>query len=64
MALHINPGFDRNNHIHLVSWVKELGISGYFFVSDFGLKAHSDENRSNSPCFFVPGEEEKGCLSW
>ena len=59
MALHINPGFDRNNHIHLVSWVKELGLSGYFSVSDFGLKAHSDENRSNSPCFFCAWRRRK-----
>ncbi|GAB6886546.1 tRNA 2-thiocytidine biosynthesis TtcA family protein [Desulfothermus okinawensis JCM 13304] len=59
MALHINPGFDVHNHDPLISWVKELGVSAYFTVTDFGVKAHSGENRSKSPCFFCAWRRRK-----
>lgn len=59
MALHVNPGFDQNNHIPLLSWIKKLGISAYVVNTDIGLRAHSEENRSNSPCFFCAWRRRK-----
>ncbi len=52
MALHVNAGFDATNHQPLVDWLKKEGIAGHCEVTDHGLVAHSDENKSNSPCFY------------
>lgn len=51
MALHCNPGFDRQNHGPLLPWLAEEGIAGHIEVDDFGPRAHSDENRGKSACF-------------
>ncbi len=51
MALHINPGFDTGLHRPLVDWSAANGIAGHFENSDMGPRAHSPENRKNSPCF-------------
>lgn len=52
MALHINPGFDVNNHIPLIEYVEREGIKSHIEVSDHGPRAHSEENRTKSPCFY------------
>ncbi|MFW6324972.1 MAG: tRNA 2-thiocytidine biosynthesis TtcA family protein [Desulfovibrionales bacterium] len=52
MVLHINPGFDPKIHTPLVEWVKTRGIPAHFEVTEHGPRAHSEENRKNSPCFF------------
>ena len=52
MAIHINAGFDPTNHAPLEEWLKRENIKGHMEVTDHGPRAHTDENRTNSPCFF------------
>ncbi|WP_319467170.1 tRNA 2-thiocytidine biosynthesis TtcA family protein [uncultured Pseudodesulfovibrio sp.] len=52
MALHINPGFEPSSHSVLTDWCAEHGIPAHSELTDFGPRAHSDENRRNSPCFY------------
>ena len=52
VAIHVNAGFDPTNHAPLVDWLEREKIKGYIEVTDHGLRAHTDENRSKSPCFF------------
>jgi tRNA(Ile)-lysidine synthase TilS/MesJ len=52
MVLHVNPGFDSSNHFPLLDWVERVGLPVHVEVSDMGPRAHSSENRKNSPCFF------------
>jgi len=52
MALHVNPGFDPSNHAPLAKYLAETGISGHLEVTDHGPRAHSEENREKSPCFY------------
>ncbi|MBU1003324.1 MAG: tRNA 2-thiocytidine biosynthesis TtcA family protein [Proteobacteria bacterium] len=52
MVLHVNPGFDSNDHAPLASWLKENGVAGHLELSDHGIRAHSDENRKKSACFY------------
>ncbi len=52
MALHVNPGFDPDNHAPLVEYLARHGLAGHLEVTDHGLRAHSSENRKNSACFY------------
>lgn len=52
MILHVNPGFDNTNHSPLVDWARENGISAHIEVTDHGMRAHSDENKKRSACFY------------
>jgi len=52
MVLHVNPGFDPASHLALVDWVAAEGLAAHIELSDHGPRAHSSENRKNSPCFF------------
>jgi tRNA 2-thiocytidine biosynthesis protein TtcA len=52
MALHINPGFDPANHAPLVEWCAREGVALHAEATDHGPRAHSEENRKNSACFF------------
>ncbi len=52
MALHINPGFEPSSHTPLTDWCAEHGIPAHVELTDFGPRAHTDENRRNSPCFY------------
>ena len=52
MVLHVNPGFDATSHLPLLDWLEQFGIPAHIDVSDMGPRAHSGENRKNSPCFF------------
>lgn len=52
MALHVNPGFDPDNHAPLADWLRAEGIAGHLEVTDHGPRAHTEENRRNSPCFY------------
>ena len=58
-VLHINPGFDPHNHAPLVDWLFRNGVAGHIAVTDMGLRAHSPENRKNSPCFFCSRHRRK-----
>ena len=52
MAIHLNPGFDPQNHAPLADWLAKEGIAGHLEVTDYGLRGHSEENLRNSPCFY------------
>ncbi len=52
MAIHLNAGFDKENHKPLIEWLKKEGIPGHVEVTDHGTLAHSDHNRSKSACFY------------
>lgn len=51
-ALHVNPGFAPDNHAPLADWLAERGVASHLEVSDHGPRAHSEENRKNSACFY------------
>lgn len=59
MALHVNPGFEPESHKPLARWLEEKGIAAHLEVTDHGLRAHTDENRSSSPCFFCAMHRRK-----
>lgn len=59
MALHCNAGFDREDHAGLLPWLANEGIPAHIETGNFGLKAHSSENRRNSPCFLCARERRK-----
>jgi tRNA(Ile)-lysidine synthase TilS/MesJ len=59
MALHVNPGFDPGNHAPMRQWLLENGVAGHLEVGDMGPRAHTGENRSNSPCFFCSWRRRK-----
>ncbi len=52
MALHVNPGFDPDNHAPLADWLRAHGVAGHLEVTDHGPRAHSPENRKASACFY------------
>lgn len=52
MALHINPGFDPEGHRVIEAALRDLGLAYHAELTDFGPRAHSDENRKDSPCFY------------
>ncbi len=52
MVLHVNAGFDPDSHTTLIDWCAANGLSAHAELSDFGPRAHSEENRRNSPCFY------------
>lgn len=52
MALHVNPGFAPDNHWPLTDWLKVNGLAGHMEIADHGPKAHSEENRKRSTCFY------------
>jgi len=59
MVLHINPGFDPTSHMPLVDWCAQNGVSAHIELTDFGPRAHTDENRKNSPCFYCSMHRRK-----
>jgi len=52
MALHINPGFAPENHAPLLPWLAKNGIAGHVESAQHGPRAHSEENRKRSACFY------------
>jgi len=50
--IHIDMGFGNVDVAALRRFCAELGLELLVFESDFGPRAHSPENRKNSPCFF------------
>lgn len=52
MALHINPGFDPQNHAPMAEWLLRAGVPGHLEAADHGIRAHSSENRKASACFY------------
>jgi tRNA(Ile)-lysidine synthase TilS/MesJ len=52
MALHVNPGFDLTSHAPLLHWLAANGVAGHVETTDHGPRAHSEENRKRSACFY------------
>ncbi len=52
MVLHVNPGFDPQSHAPLAQWCAERGVPTHIELTDYGPRAHSDENRKRSACFY------------
>lgn len=52
MALHVNPGFDPQNHAPMLDWLAANGMAGHAEVTSHGPRAHSEENRKSSACFY------------
>jgi len=52
MILHVNPGFTPDSHIPLVKWAQKEGLAAHIELTDHGPRAHSEENRKNSACFY------------
>ena len=63
MALHVNPGFEPDNHDVMAEWLAGQGIAAHLEVSDHGPAGHSAENRSNSPCFYCARLRRKRLFS-
>ena len=40
MALHVNPGFDPENHAPMLDWLRRTGVPGHLEVTDHGPRAH------------------------
>ncbi|MBQ7618478.1 MAG: tRNA 2-thiocytidine biosynthesis protein TtcA [Desulfovibrio sp.] len=51
MAIHLNPGFSKDNHKVLLPWLLSHGIAAHIELRSDGLEAHSEENLKRSPCF-------------
>lgn len=52
MAIHLNAGFDPECHAPLLNWLEQENIPRHIEVTDHGILAHSEENRTKSPCFY------------
>jgi len=50
VAIHIDPGFDRETSDLLELFLMKEGFDYQVIHTDYGIRAHSDENREN-PCF-------------
>ncbi len=63
MALHVNPGFDPANHAPLADWLADNGLPGHIALTDHGPMAHSEANRTSSPCFLCAWHRRKALFS-
>ncbi|EKO39385.1 MAG: putative ATPase of the PP-loop superfamily implicated in cell cycle control [Solidesulfovibrio magneticus str. Maddingley MBC34] len=52
LLLHLNPGFEPQNHAPLAALCADLGVPAHIEVTDYGPRAFSEENKKNSPCFY------------
>lgn len=52
VPMHIEMGFGNVDVAALEALCAGMGLELRVFRSDFGPRAHGDENRKNSPCFF------------
>jgi len=52
MLLHVNPGFDPQNHAPLARLAADWGLPAHIEVTDFGPRAFSEENKKKSVCFY------------
>ncbi len=58
MALHVNPGFDPDNHSCMLSWLNNQGIASHIQSTTIGPEAHQPGN-TKSPCFICSWERRK-----
>ncbi|MBI4799728.1 MAG: tRNA 2-thiocytidine biosynthesis protein TtcA [Desulfarculus sp.] len=52
LAVHVEMGFHSVDHQALARLCADLGVEFMVVETDYGPRAHSPENRENSPCFF------------
>jgi tRNA(Ile)-lysidine synthase TilS/MesJ len=52
MVLHINAGFNATSHAPLVDWCTEHKLAAHIELTQYGPRAHSEENRKRSACFY------------
>ncbi len=52
LAVHVEMGFHSVDTAALAGFCQGLGVEFMVVETDFGPRAHSPENRENSPCFF------------
>lgn len=52
MALHLNPGFDDKSHTPLLEWLEKNEVDSRVELTGHGPRAHSEENRKKSACFY------------
>jgi tRNA 2-thiocytidine biosynthesis protein TtcA len=50
LAVHLDMGFPGTQPERIEQACREIGVPFYFEKTDYGLKAHSDDNKEN-PCF-------------
>ncbi len=58
MILHVNPGFDPDNHSPLTAWLGRRPVASHIEVTDTGPRAHLPGN-TKSPCFICSWERRK-----
>lgn len=58
MILHVNPGFDPNNHSPLFDWLVKNGVASHIETTEIGPEAHRSGN-TKSPCFLCSWERRK-----
>ncbi len=58
MILHVNPGFDPDNHLPLLTWLNDSGISAHIETTRIGPLAHQPGN-TKSPCFICSWQRRK-----
>ncbi len=51
-AIHVEMGFHSVDHQALADFCGGLGVDFQVIETDYGPRAHTPENRENSPCFF------------
>ena len=51
-AVHVEMGYHTVDHGALADFCAGLGVNFHLIQTDFGPRAHTEENRENSPCFF------------
>lgn len=59
MAIHLNPGFNNEDHLKLSAWLREEGIASHIEINSFGIMAHSQENQKKTPCFICAWNRRK-----
>lgn len=52
LAIHVEMGFHSVDTQALAAYCASLGVEFQLLETDYGPRAHSPENRENSPCFF------------
>ncbi len=58
ILLHINPGFEPDNHHPMEKWLQANPLPAHIQLSDIGLQAHKPGN-TKSPCFLCSWNRRK-----
>ena len=61
MAIHLNPGFDAENHAPLVEYLAKHGVAGHIEVTDHGPRGTRRKTAAIPPVFIAPCCAAPGC---